>query len=127
MDKVLWAGIGGFLGSAARYILGGYVARVAQNIPLPVGTLLINVVGCALLGFLAGLSEFRGMFSPETRVFLFIGILGGFTTYSTFGYETVQLLRDGQHGLSFLNIALQVVLGIGSTWTGLLLSRMVSL
>ena len=125
MEKVLWAGIGGFIGSAARYGIGGYVARLAQNIPFPIETLVINGLGCGLLGFLAGLSEFRGMFSAEIRVFLFIGILGGFTTFSTFGYETVQLFRDGQQGWGWMNIAFQIMLGVGSTWAGLLLSRMV--
>ncbi|HLG19212.1 MAG TPA: fluoride efflux transporter CrcB [Bdellovibrionota bacterium] len=125
MEKALWAGVGGFIGSAARYVMGGYIARLTQNLPFPVETLVINVVGCSLLGFLAGLAEFRGMFSAEARVFLFIGILGGFTTFSTFGYETVQLVRDGQQGWGWMNIALQIVLGIGSTWIGLTFSRMV--
>ena len=125
MGKVLLVGLGGFLGSIARYLLGGLIARTNQNIPLPVETLVINVLGCLLLGFLAGLAEFRGFFSPETRVFFFIGILGGFTTFSTFGYESIQLFRDGQQGLGWINVGLQVFLGLGGTWLGITLSRMV--
>lgn len=124
MNKVWLVGIGGFIGSISRYLLGGYLNRFSQNSSLPYETLVINVVGCFLLGILAGLAEFRGVFSPEIRVFFFIGILGGFTTFSTFSFETIQLIRDNQIGWAMINIMLQVFLGLAGTWTGLSLSRM---
>src|SRR6266513_29637 len=96
LEKVLLVGLGGFLGSVLRYGIGGLIGRMKTGWTFPLETLLINASGCLVLGFLAGLNESRGVFSGSTRAFLFIGLLGGFTTFSTFGYETVQLLRDGQ-------------------------------
>jgi len=124
MLKTLWVGCGGFLGSAARYLLGGLLNRMAPQALFPFETLVINVSGCLAIGLLAGFAEARGVFSPEARAFLLIGILGGFTTFSTFGYETLQLFRDGQWLSGALNVTLQVVLGLGAVWTGHVLSRL---
>ena len=123
MDKLLLVGLGGFLGSVLRYGIGGLVGRLKAGWSFPLETLLINVCGCLVLGLLAGLGESRGVFSPSTRAFLFIGVLGGFTTFSTFGYETFQLLRDGQWSAAALSTTLQVVLGIGGVWAGHALAR----
>jgi CrcB protein len=79
-----------------------------------------------LIGFLAGLSESRGVFSGSTRAFLFIGVLGGFTTFSTFGYETFQLVRDAQWPAAAASVALQIGLGIGGVWAGSALARLAS-
>ena len=125
MEKLLLVGIGGFLGSILRYGAGGLVGRLKAGWTFPVETLLINVAGCLVIGLLAGLSESRGVFSGATRAFLFIGLLGGFTTFSSFGYETFQLLRDGQWPAAALSTGLQVVLGIGSVWAGHGLASMV--
>jgi CrcB protein len=76
------------------------------------------VLGCLVIGFLAGLSETRGVFGGTMRAFLFIGVLGGFTTFSSFGYETFQLLRGGQGVAAGASIALQIVLGIGAVILG---------
>ena len=118
MDKALWVGVGGFLGTVLRYGLGGWVSRMKAGWTFPIETLVINVAGCLLLGFLAGLAEQRGVFAGTSRAFLFIGLLGGFTTYSTFGYETFHLLRGGQWSLATLSVGLQLVLGIGGVWLG---------
>jgi CrcB protein len=118
MDKLLWAGAGGFIGSALRYGLGGLLARGRAGGSFPIETLVINVLGCLVIGALAGLSEARGLFSGATRVFWFVGVLGGFTTFSAFGYETFQLLRDGQWPAAMGSVALQIVLGIGGVWAG---------
>lgn len=118
MEKVLLAGAGGFLGSALRYALGGWLARWRGGGDFPIETFLINVTGCLVIGFLAGLSETRGLFQGPTRVFLFIGVLGGYTTFSTLGYETFQLLRDGQFGLGALSAAGQLALGLTAVWLG---------
>lgn len=123
MPNVLLVGIGGFLGAVARYALGGWVQRAAPGPLFPYGTLAVNLLGCFLIGVLAGLVETRGVLSPESRVFLLIGVLGGFTTFSTFGYETLQLFRDGQSLYGFLNIGASVLLGLGAVWLGFVLPR----
>lgn len=124
MEKVLLVGAGGFLGSMLRYGVGGLVGRWKAGWTFPLETLVINVAGCLVIGFLAGLSETRGVFSGSTRAFLFIGLLGGFTTFSTFGYETFQLMRDGQWSHAGLSTLLQVALGLGGVWAGDALARL---
>ena len=126
MEKILLVGLGGFLGTVLRYAVGGWIGRMKVGWTFPLETLLINVSGCLVLGALAALADSRGVFSDTTRAFLFIGLLGGFTTFSTFGYETFQLLRDGQWQSAALSTALQVVLGIGSVWIGYSLGRWAS-
>ena len=118
MQKVWMVGLGGFLGSVSRYLLGSWLGRVKAGWAFPVETLAINVAGCLAIGVLAGMAEFRGMFSGTTRAFLFVGLLGGFTTFSAYGYETFQLLRDAHWERAAWSTALQVVLGIGGAWAG---------
>ena len=122
--NTFWVGVGGFLGSAARYQLGGWLNRFAPRALFPYETLVINVSGCLAIGLLAGLSESRGILGPEGRLFLMVGVLGGYTTFSTFGYETVQLLRDGEVAAGALNVALQVSLGLAGTSAGYALARL---
>src|SRR5215471_8014251 len=124
MLKSLWVGMGGFLGSSARYLLGGWLNQLAPRALFPYETLVINVSGCLAIGLLAGLAEFRGVFGPELRLFLLVGILGGYTTFSTFGYETFQLLRDGELLLAGLNVALEAGIGIAAVWGGYALARL---
>ena len=126
MEKTLLVGLGGFLGTVLRYAVGGWIGRMKAGWSFPLETLLINVTGCLILGTLAGLADSRGIFSGTTRAFLFIGLLGGFTTFSTFGYETFELLRDGQWQGAALSTGLQVVLGIGGVWIGQSLARLAS-
>jgi len=84
----------------------------------PVGTLVVNVSGCFLIGLLGGLVETRQLLGPDLRVFLLIGVLGGFTTFSSFAYETLALTRDAEFSRALLNIGAQVVLGLGAAWLG---------
>jgi CrcB protein len=123
MTNVLLAGLGGFLGAACRYGLSGFVQRLTGSPSFPWGTLAVNALGCLLIGLLAGLGEVRGPFTPHARVLLLAGLLGGFTTFSAFGYETVQLVRSGQAGLALLNVLAQLGLGFGAVAAGLLLGR----
>ena len=123
MDKLLLVGLGGALGSMLRYAVGGAVGRLKAGWTFPLETLLINVSGCLVIGLLAGLAESRGVFSGATRAFLFIGVLGGYTTFSTFGYETFQLLRDGQWPAALLSASLQFGLGIAGVWLGHAIAR----
>ena len=118
LGDVLLVGMGGFLGSILRYILGGLVHRVFTSGAFPYGTLFVNVVGCLVIGFLAGLADARQMIGPELRLFLFLGVLGGFTTFSTFGYETMAMLRDGELLKGALSVFLHLVVGLSSVWFG---------
>jgi fluoride exporter len=124
MEKALLVGTGGFIGTLLRYGLGGLVTRLKAGWTFPLETLVINLLGCVAIGVLAGLSESRGLFTGTTRAFLFVGLLGGFTTFSSFGYETFQLMRDGQWSSTAWSVGLQVVCGIGAVWAGHALGSM---
>ena len=110
MGKIFLAGVGGFAGSALRYVVGGFVQNVSGSIRFPFGTLAVNLAGCFVIGFLSQLAETRGVFSADTRVLIFIGLLGGFTTFSAFGNETINLWREGEGALAAANIAGHLVL-----------------
>jgi len=125
VTKSLLVGFGGFLGSIARYLAGGAVHRLVEGSVFPCGTLFVNVTGCLAIGFLAALSEARGVLSPEARVFLLIGVLGGYTTFSSFGYETFQLMRGGEMLAAAANVLIQVVVGLGAVWAGAATARMI--
>lgn len=119
MPAWVYVGAGGFLGSVARWVLSGAVMK-ATGALFPLGTLAVNILGCFLIGFLMGLVEFRGIFAPEQRQFLVIGVLGGFTTFSSFSYETLALFRNGEHTLAGLNVLGNVVcclVAVGLGWT----------
>ena len=117
MIRVLWIGCGGFLGSVARYLLSGLVQERA-GLAFPAGTLCVNVLGCLAIGAISEAAEMRGAFSPEARAFLVVGVLGGFTTFSAFGNETINMMREGDGTLAGLNVLAQVVLGLGAVWGG---------
>jgi CrcB protein len=116
MGKLLLAGIGGFIGSALRYSVSGFVQGFSRSAHFPYGTLAVNLSGCLAIGFLSCLAETRGVFTAETRTLVFIGVLGGFTTFSAFGNETINLWRDGQGALAALNIAAHLFLCLGAVW-----------
>lgn len=116
-------GAGGFLGSLLRYWLSGAVYAMVPAPRLPWGTLTVNVLGCFAIGLLGGLAEARGVLTPGARLFLLIGVLGGFTTFSTFGYETLALMREQAVARAALNVVLQVALGLTAAWGGLATSR----
>lgn len=92
-------------------------------IAFPIGTVTVNVLGCLAIGFLGGLLELRQVLDPEHRAFVLIGVLGGFTTFSTFAYETLGLLHAAEFGRSLLNIVGHVLLGIGAAWIGYLCAQ----
>ncbi|MBY0357043.1 MAG: fluoride efflux transporter CrcB [Candidatus Obscuribacterales bacterium] len=117
--------LGSGFGGVCRYLLSTTVQRFANGWIFPIGTFSVNMLGCLLIGFLAQLSEARGLFPGDQRLFLFVGILGGFTTFSSFGYETVQLIRDGEFLYAAGNAVLQVALGLICVWLGYVLGRLV--
>jgi CrcB protein len=114
MYPILIVGIGGFLGSIARYKLSGLVLHHTVDWRFPLATFVVNVVGCLVAGLLSGLIERYGWFSPNTRLLLFTGILGGFTTFSAFGVETAYLVRRGEAAIAFTYVALSVFCGVGA-------------
>ena len=116
MGKLFLAGIGGFIGSSLRYAVTGYVQTWSRSIDFPYGTLAVNLIGCFLIGFLSQLAESRGVLTAESRTFVFIGILGGFTTFSAFGNETMNLWREGENLLAMANVAAHLLLGLGAVW-----------
>ena len=124
MLQTLFVGVGGFVGAILRYFISGWVQDMLGKPYWPYGTLAVNILGCLVLGLLVGLAEVRNAFSPEMRALLFIGVLGGMTTFSTFSVETSALLREGALASATANIILQVVLGIGAALTGYYISRL---
>lgn len=117
MDKIVFAGLGGFVGSSLRYWMSMSLYRILGQ-DFPYGTLVVNVLGCLLIGLLMSLFEERFVFSPNLRIFLTIGILGGFTTFSSFSYETISLLREGSYYLGSVNVLLNVILCLAGTTIG---------
>lgn len=122
MNKLFLIGFGGFIGSILRYVVSGYVQQITKSVIFPYGTLAVNLIGCFIIGFLSQLADTRGIFTPETRALVFIGFLGGFTTFSTFSNESVNLLRDGENVLAFVNAGIHFLFGFGAVWVGRTLS-----
>ena len=120
MSKVFLVGLGGFIGSVLRYLAGGYVQQLTRSIQFPYGTLAVNVIGCFIIGFLSQLADARGVFTVESRAFVFVGVLGGFTTFSTFGNETLNFLREGENLSALVNVGAHLLLGLGPCgWSGM--------
>lgn len=122
--KLLLIGSGGFIGSVGRYLVSRGMQSLFMELSLPMGTLSVNAIGCLLAGLLGGLLETRLDLSAELQLFFLVGVLGGFTTFSAFGYETFNLLRTTHPLVAGANILTQVVLGIGAVCLGHWLARM---
>lgn len=123
--NILLVGIGGFIGSVTRYLASGYVQQASKSIDFPYGTLAVNLIGCFIIGFLSQLAESRGAFTNESRLFIFTGFLGGFTTFSSFGNETLNLARDSQMMNALANIGANVVIGLFAVWLGRTVSYLI--
>ncbi len=119
MSLWLLIGIGGFIGAILRYWISGWIQ--GSGLAFPWGTLGVNFIGSFLLSLLMYLSEIRGMFDEETRIFLSIGLLGAFTTMSTFSYETFRMIEQKEILLVGLNITGTVVLTLLAIYLGKLL------
>ena len=122
--RALIVGLGGFVGSALRFLVGGWVHRALPGTSFPVGTFTVNLIGCLVIGLLGGLIDTRQALGPSGRLFLMIGLLGGFTTFSSFSYETFALAQDAEWLRAAANVGLQVVLGLGAAWAGYTAVRM---
>jgi CrcB protein len=118
MLNIIFVALGGAFGSVSRYLLGTWIQAASRSIDFPFGTLSVNLIGCFVIGLLSQLAEARGVFTSETRALVFIGVLGGFTTFSSFGNDTINLLRDGETVNALLNIGANVILGLALVWLG---------
>ncbi|MBT3315427.1 MAG: fluoride efflux transporter CrcB [Anaerolineae bacterium] len=126
MGTFLLIGMGGFLGAIMRYLLGNYVQNWSKISDFPIGTLVVNLVGCLLIGALAQLAEIRDIFTPETSSLIFLGFLGAFTTFSTFSSDSFNLFQEGNSLLFYLNIGASVIFGLFAVWLGRTIVSLVS-
>ncbi len=115
--SVIYVGIGGFIGAAMRYLVSIYSAKLLGN-QFPYGTLAVNVVGGILIGLILEICAGTNYISPNLRLFLTTGILGGLTTFSTFSYETIQFFTAGSYGMGLANTALNLFLSLGGVVFG---------
>ena len=122
MIKLLIIGAGGGLGAIARYGLSGLVHRYLDG-RFPYGTFLVNIIGCFLLGFFMFLVQNRGMYSVHVRQGVALGFIGAFTTYSTFAYETFQMITEHRMLEAAANLSVHIVVGLGAVWAAWLLGQ----
>ena len=124
MRELLCAALGGGCGAALRYWISAWAAR--RWTAFPYGTLLVNVLGCFLIGFFMAVSEQRTGLPPLLRPLLVAGFLGGLTTFSTFSYESLQMLLSGNFGQALANLAVNLLFCLAATSAGLALGRYVA-
>lgn len=125
MLKILLVGLAGLAGTLCRYWLSGALAR-RYGEAFPAGTLAVNLLGCFAAGFLFQLMRERGDFSETARAVVFVGLLGGFTTFSSYGLQTFALLREGSVGLAALNVVASNLLGVLMVCAGCALAKLAS-
>ena len=118
MYKLLLVGVGGFAGAVLRYLVAGFVQHITHSIAFPYGTLTVNVCGCFLIGALSYLADAQIGLTPDMRLLLMVGLLGSFTTYSTFSNETIQLLQDQRYLFASINVGAHLALGLASVLLG---------
>lgn len=118
MSRFFLVGAGGFVGSILRYWFSGVVQQWTRIATFPFGTLAVNLVGCLVIGFLSQLADSLGVFTADTRALVFVGVLGGFTTFSTFTNETMNFMRAGQALPAFWNVSAHIILGLAAVWLG---------
>jgi CrcB protein len=124
VEKYLAVGVGGFAGSIARFWLATYIGQ-RMGTRFPYGTFLVNVSGCFLIGLAMTIFTERTHLSPIYRYLIPIGFIGGYTTFSSFEYETLRAIQDGQFAVGLLNIALSVLVGFVMVWTGAMVGKAV--
>ncbi len=122
MEKYLLVAAGGMIGAVGRYGLSGWIGNATSG-RFPYGTLVVNIIGCLIIGFFLTLGYERFAWSPELRVFVAVGILGGFTTFSTFSFETISLLREGTYYLALFNMLASLVGCLAATFVGVVLAK----
>jgi CrcB protein len=121
MLRLFMIALGGAIGSVLRYLVSGIDYRFSGGV-FPVSTFVVNATGSLIIGFLWGLFE-RFAVAPNVRMFIFIGVLGGYTTFSTFTLETFNLMRDGEYKIALVNVLLSNLVCVGAVFVGFLLAR----
>jgi CrcB protein len=116
--RIILIGVGGFVGSVVRYWMSGLAQSALPTTAFPVGTLVVNVVGCLAIGVVSELADARGFLTPDMRALLVVGLLGGFTTFSAFANESVNAMRDGAHAIALANVVLSVGACLIAVWAG---------
>jgi len=112
MYVIFAVGLGGMLGSVMRYLISGWMQKISHSSVFPFGTMTVNIIGCLAIGLLGGFFETKEALTPALRAFIMIGILGGFTTFSSFEYETLHLLRSSEFFYAVINIIAQISIGL---------------
>jgi len=125
LGKTIAVLLGGAFGTGMRYFLSTFVYCVIKQPSFPYANLIINVSGSFAIGLLAELFDARLLVSPTVRVAILTGVLGGYTTFSSFSFETYSLLRDGQMGLAIVNASGSVLLGLLAVWLGVRVAQMI--
>jgi fluoride exporter len=123
MMNILIIGIGGFIGAILRYIISGFFYDLYGD-KFPYGTLAVNIIGCFALGFFITMAEGKFIISPQMRSFAAIGLLGAFTTFSTFSFETLALIQNQLYTSALLNILISILVSIFAVWAGIILARL---
>jgi len=118
MKTLALVALGGGFGSACRYLLSTWLTRTAGAGGFPLGTLAVNLIGCLLIGLFAGFATRHAWLNGEARLLLVVGVLGGFTTFSAFGLDSLNLMRRGESLLALGYIGGSVLLGLGAAWLG---------
>jgi len=116
--KLMLIGLGGSIGAILRYSISGLIQNLSGSINFPFGTLAVNIMGCFLIGLFSYLIEARAMFTDETRAFLLIGVLGAFTTFSTFGHETYNHFVESKFHLVGINVGAHLLFGLLAVYLG---------
>jgi fluoride exporter len=120
--NILWVGLGGAAGSIARYLVHKYLSQLYPHL-FPVGTFVVNILGCFLIGLFYGLARKHEYFTPDLRILLMAGLCGGFTTFSAFTLEGMQLLHQQKFLIFTLYFGLSVLIGLIATFTGTWLTQ----
>lgn len=121
MVRLLFIGAGGAIGAISRYLVSGWVHSF-MGASFPWGTFAVNMIGSLLIGFFAGIVE-EVSFSQNVKLFIFMGLLGSFTTFSTFSYENFQMMRDSEYGFIAANVGASVILGLAMVFAGMIMAR----
>ena len=125
MGNLIMIGLGGFVGAILRYQVSGWVQGLSRSAGFPYGTLAVNVAGSFTIGLCYFFIESRGALTPNTRAFLLIGLLGAFTTFSTFSMETLNLATGGELGRAALNLLANCSLALLAAWAGRMLPYLI--
>lgn len=122
LKTLLIVGLGGGIGSMLRYLAGLFISEMNKG-EFPFGTFIVNITGCFLIGLFYGMSVKNAWFSDEWRLLLITGLCGGYTTYSSFSYESMGLISEGHFLYFALYVSLSILLGLCATWLGYIIFR----